>query len=100
MMSRGISYISNAFEKQEIKGRSPKLYVLLRLLQQHFWNGGKSAFVAIKNISTCVQHKDVEKEDFSTTHKKFCYKTDYQTFQSRLCETYLTQMSNFISTTF
>ena len=100
MMSRGISYISNAFEKQEIKGKSPKLYVLLRLLQQHFWNGGKSAFVAIKNISTCVQHKDVEKEDFSTTHKKFCYKTDYQTFQSRLCETYLTQMSNFISTTF
>ena len=99
-MFRGISYISNAFEKQEIKGKSPKLYVLLRLLQQHFWNGGKSAFVAIKNISTCVQHKDVEKEDFSTTHKKFCYKTDYQTFQSRLCETYLTQMSNFISTTF
>ena len=84
MMSLGISYISNAFEKQEIKGRSPKLYVLLlRLLQQHFWNGGKSAFVAIKNISTCVQQKDVEK-DFSTTHKKLCYETDYQTFQSRL----------------
>ena len=73
MMFRGISYISNAFEKQEIKGRSPKLYVLLRLLQQHFWNGGKSAFEAIKNISTCVQQKDVEKEDFSTTHKKLCY---------------------------
>ena len=84
-MFRGISYISNAFEKQEIKGRSPKLYVLLRLLQQHFWNGGKSAFVAIKNISTCVQQKDVEK-DFSTTHKKVCYETDYQTFQSSIWE--------------
>ena len=75
MMSLGISYISNAFEKQEIKGRSPKLYVLLlRLLQQHFWNGGKSAFVAIKNISTCVQHKDVEKEDFQQLTKNFVMK--------------------------